>query len=607
MLNQINKRAAAYKKKPRDQQVWMRGSAATSLFRKPAVGKWLYDQRLKAQPPAYLQKAMAASMRANEPQYLYRLLCSKANTPRKAPTTTPKERSKPARVKSEVVDSNLEYLEQPKRRRRGARVRSVLGKRVRVDLLNQTSLDLNVGSDGMMIDLVKLSKEHTGGYKNVSLMGTKYGAHLHYLPPGESGVEKMRHLGTFNSAEQACLAVCSKQIELGRFVPQISREVAASNSAYTDFQLMPESEPVDSKPETHEPEAPAQAPCLRDDSATKSPEKLAESAVDPTGAAAAASDGAVKCEQTEGTVPVIQPDSTPEPMEVDTKEQVVKEEIEVPQELPSQVELRCSELHVDDQIEALDADGLWFCAVVKATEEGRVLMSYNGWSTENDEWITDNESRLRKSRGWGTSKVASDWQIGAHIEVSDEDGHWHKAQVMVVSELTVLVEYETAGKEAEWIEKVAGAIRKIKRKLGRPKKSDKPVEPVSKGQPGKEEGPGINNFDLPAGWHVQFKTRLTGATAGSRDMIVTAPNGAQFRSICKIEAFFTKTKVESATQKEIMEAIRLEKSQLPEVVFEAEEAEETEDVRLYLSARIFLICWCAGGDSRREEDFQKVV
>ena len=249
------------------------------------------------------------------------------------------------------------------------------------------------------------------------------------------------------------------------------------------------------------------------------------------------------------------------------------------QDLPSAlVELRCSDLHVDDQIEALDSDGLWFCAVVKAKEEGRVLVSYNGWLTENDEWITDIESRLRASRGWGTAEVASDWQIGAIIEASDEAGHWHKAQVLVVSELSVLVEYDTAGKEAEWIEKVAGAMRKIKVKRGRPKKSDKPVEPVSKGQPGKEEGPGIDNFDLPAGWHVQFKTRLTGVTAGSRDMIVTAPNGTKFRSLCKIETFLAKSKADSATQKEIMEAIRLEKPKLHNPGATSEVPSRTQDL-----------------------------
>ena len=102
------------------------------------------------------------------------------------------------------------------------------------------------------------------------------------------------------------------------------------------------------------------------------------------------------------------------------------------------------------------------------------------------------------------------------------------------------------------------------KRQGRPPKINKGEQPLSKGQKqgAMEEGPGIDNFDLPSGWHMQFKTRLTGATAGSRDMIVTAPNGTKFRSICKIENFLAKSRADSATQKEIMEAIKLEKPRL---------------------------------------------
>ena len=118
------------------------------------------------------------------------------------------------------------------------------------------------------------------------------------------------------------------------------------------------------------------------------------------------------------------------------------------------------------------------------------------------------------------------------------------------------------------------------KRQGRPPKISKGKQPISKGQlqGAMEQGPGIDNFDLPAGWHMQFKTRLTGVTAGSRDMIVTAPNGTKFRSLCKIETFLAKSKADSATQKEIMEAIRLEKPKLHNPGATSEVPSRTQDL-----------------------------
>lgn len=62
--------------------------------------------------------------------------------------------------------------------------------------------------------------------------------------------------------------------------------------------------------------------------------------------------------------------------------------------------------------------------------DAQVLVSFDGWSSEYDEWLPKGSERLAAHRGWGTSRMPDDLQRHAIIEALDMEGRWYRAKVM---------------------------------------------------------------------------------------------------------------------------------------------------------------------------------
>ena len=92
----------------------------------------------------------------------------------------------------------------------------------------------------------------------------------------------------------------------------------------------------------------------------------------------------------------------------------------------------------------------------------RVLVAFDGWSSQWNEWVAKDSKRLRPPRGWGTAKKPDDWQAESTILALDMEGKWYPAKVLHVSELRVQVHYQRwSSKWDEWIDKDAGRLRKL--------------------------------------------------------------------------------------------------------------------------------------------------
>lgn len=92
-------------------------------------------------------------------------------------------------------------------------------------------------------------------------------------------------------------------------------------------------------------------------------------------------------------------------------------------------------------VEALDVEEVWYSARVLKIKGSKVLVSFDGWSSDWDEWLAKDSRRLRPHRGWGTAAKPNDWQIDATVEALDLEGKWCKSKVLHVSELKVMVHY----------------------------------------------------------------------------------------------------------------------------------------------------------------------
>merc|ERR1719382_2060542 len=115
---------------------------------------------------------------------------------------------------------------------------------------------------------------------------------------------------------------------------------------------------------------------------------------------------------------------------------------------------------MDQQIEALDVQELWYPARIIKKTSSKVLVSFDGWSHDWDEWLSKNSKKLRQHRGWGGQEQPDDYQIGSIIEALDMDGKWCKAKVLHVAEHSVMVHYISwSDRWNEWIDKDAGRLR----------------------------------------------------------------------------------------------------------------------------------------------------
>ena len=118
---------------------------------------------------------------------------------------------------------------------------------------------------------------------------------------------------------------------------------------------------------------------------------------------------------------------------------------------------RPKSLAVDEWIEAQDCEQLWFPAHVMEVARTEVLIHFDGWDEQWNEWIPKSSDRLREHRGWGTSMMPKDWQKDAEIEALDMEGKWYKAKVLHVSEIACKVHYGGwAKKWDEWVKKDSG-------------------------------------------------------------------------------------------------------------------------------------------------------
>jgi hypothetical protein len=81
-------------------------------------------------------------------------------------------------------------------------------------------------------------------------------------------------------------------------------------------------------------------------------------------------------------------------------------------------------LRVGDEIEALDWEGFWYPAHVLQAQEHAVLIHYDGWSADDDEWVPITSERLREHLGWGSERMPDDYQHGSLVEALDMEGKW---------------------------------------------------------------------------------------------------------------------------------------------------------------------------------------
>jgi hypothetical protein len=77
-----------------------------------------------------------------------------------------------------------------------------------------------------------------------------------------------------------------------------------------------------------------------------------------------------------------------------------------------------------DQIEVLDGEGFWYPAHVLQVQEHAVLIHYDGWPADDDEWVPTASERLREHLGWGSERMPSDYQEGSLIDALDLEGKW---------------------------------------------------------------------------------------------------------------------------------------------------------------------------------------
>lgn len=111
-------------------------------------------------------------------------------------------------------------------------------------------------------------------------------------------------------------------------------------------------------------------------------------------------------------------------------------------------------LKVDALVEALDVQNLWYPARVVATTASKVLLAFDGWSADWNEWVDKGSARIRAHRGWGTKAKPHDWQTDSIILALDMEGRWCKAKVLHVSEDSVHVHYQKwSSKWDEWVDK----------------------------------------------------------------------------------------------------------------------------------------------------------
>ena len=121
---------------------------------------------------------------------------------------------------------------------------------------------------------------------------------------------------------------------------------------------------------------------------------------------------------------------------------------------------RPTSLSIGSQIEALDIQELWYPARVVKMHLHEVLVSFDGWDSEWDEWLPRSSPRIRKYRGWGTAHIPGDYQISSIIEALDMEGKWYPSRVLHVSETSVMVHYlRWSSKWDEWILKDSGRLR----------------------------------------------------------------------------------------------------------------------------------------------------
>ena len=123
---------------------------------------------------------------------------------------------------------------------------------------------------------------------------------------------------------------------------------------------------------------------------------------------------------------------------------------------------RTEKFSVGAAVEALDDQQLWYPATLVEERKDAVLVAFDGWSSQWNEWVAKDSKRLRPPRGWGTAKKPDDWQAESTILALDMEGKWYPAKVLHVSELRGQVHYQRwSSKWDEWIDKDAGRLRKL--------------------------------------------------------------------------------------------------------------------------------------------------
>jgi hypothetical protein len=113
-------------------------------------------------------------------------------------------------------------------------------------------------------------------------------------------------------------------------------------------------------------------------------------------------------------------------------------------------------------VEALDVQNLWYPARVVTATASKVLLSFDGWSNDWDEWLPKSSARLREHRGWGTEQMPHDWQVDTYCLALDMQDRWCRAKILHVAEDAVQVHYTSwSSKWDEWIVKTSGRLRKL--------------------------------------------------------------------------------------------------------------------------------------------------
>ena len=98
---------------------------------------------------------------------------------------------------------------------------------------------------------------------------------------------------------------------------------------------------------------------------------------------------------------------------------------------------RTEKFSVGAAVEALDDQQLWYPATLVEERKDAVLVAFDGWSSQWNEWVAKDSKRLRPPRGWGTAKKPDDWQAESTILALDMEGKWYPAKVLHVSGLVV--------------------------------------------------------------------------------------------------------------------------------------------------------------------------